>query len=145
MVQVANDSLELADDFRRVLLRLARLVRRESFDLGITAGQVSLLSTIKDHPGITGRELADEERISAPGISAHLERLELAGLIVRTRATDRRRVGIVVSAEGERLLRSVRKKRTAWLAERIEGLSPSDRAAIETAVSAFERLLEDAG
>ena len=50
-----------------MLLRLARLVRRESHALGVTAGQVALLAAIDDHPGITARELAERERISAPG------------------------------------------------------------------------------
>src|SRR5579863_6921453 len=102
MVQVLNDSLVLANELRPVLLRLSRLVRRESHALGVTAGQVSVLSTIQDRPGITGSALADEERISPPGMSAQLERLEQAGLIVRIRASDRRRVGVTLSPEGAR-------------------------------------------
>ncbi|HUY70711.1 MAG TPA: MarR family transcriptional regulator [Gaiellaceae bacterium] len=141
MVQVLNDPLVLANELRPVLLRLSRLVRRESHALGVTAGQVSVLSTIQDHPGITGRELADEERISAPGISAHLERLETAGLIVRTRGSDRRRVGVSLSLGGEQVLRSVRKKRTAWLAARLEELSDEERAAIDAAIAPLGRLL----
>ena len=142
MVQVLNDSLVLANELRPVLLRLSRLVRRESHALGVTAGQVSVLSTIQDQPGITGRALADEELISPPGMSAHLERLETAGLIVRTRGSDRRCVGISLLPEGARVLRSVRKKRTAWLAARLEELSDDERAAIDAAIAPLGRLLE---
>jgi DNA-binding MarR family transcriptional regulator len=141
MVQVLNDSLSLATELRPVLLRLARLVRRESAELGVTAGQASMLSAIDARPGITGRELADFERISAPGMSAHLDRLEAAGLIVRTRGSDRRRVGITLSPEGARVLRSVRRMRTAWLAARLEGLSEADREAIEAAIAPLARLV----
>jgi DNA-binding MarR family transcriptional regulator len=144
MVQVVNDSLELANELRPVLLRLARLIRRESHELGVTAGQVSLLAAIDDQPGITGRELADHERMTPPGMSAALDRLEAADLIVRTRAADRRRVGISLSSEGVRVLRSVRKRRTAWLAERLEGLSERERAAIEEAIEPLSRVLEEA-
>ncbi len=144
MVQLVNDSLELANELRPVLLRLARLVRRESHALGVTAGQISLLAAVGDQPGITGRELADRERMTPPGMSAALDRLEAADLIVRTRATDRRRVGISLSPEGARVLRSVRKKRTAWLAERLEGLSEDERAAIDAAIEPLARLLERA-
>jgi DNA-binding MarR family transcriptional regulator len=144
MIQSVNDSLELANELRPVLLRLARLVRRESHALGVTAGQVSLLAVIEEWPGITGRELADREGMTPPGVSAALDRLEVAGLIVRTRAVDRRRVGTSLSPEGERVLRSVRKKRTAWLAERLEGLSESERAAVEAAIEPLSRLLEKA-
>ena len=143
MVRVLNDSLALANDLRPVLLRLARRVRRESHALGVTAGQVTLLAVIEDNPGTTGRELADREGVSAPGMSASLDRLEVAGLIVRTRGVDRRRVGITVSSEGARVLRSVRKKRAAWLAERLDRLSEDERTAIEAAIAPLARLLDD--
>jgi len=143
MIQVVNDSLAVANELRPVLLRLARRVRRESHALGVTAGQVTLLAVIEDNPGITGRELADREGVSPPGMSASLDRLEVAGLIVRTRGVDRRRVGITVSAEGARVLRSVRKKRTAWLAERLDRLSGGERAAVEAAIGPLARLLEE--
>jgi hypothetical protein len=37
----------------------------------------------------------------------------------------------------------VRRRRTAWLAERLEGLSVSELAAIDRAVEALSRLVED--
>ena len=123
MVHVLNDSLSLANELRPVLLRLSRLVRRETHELGVTAGQVSLLAAIEDTPGINGRELAERERISAPGMSAHLDRLEAAGLIVRTRAPTAGGSASRSRPEGARVLHTVRKQRTAWLAERLEGSS----------------------
>jgi len=143
MVQVVNDSLSLANELRPVLLRLARRVRRESHELGVTAGQATLLSVIGDQPGITGRELAEHEGVTAPGMSASLDRLEAAGLIVRTRAADRRRVEVTLSPEGSRVLRSVRRKRTVWLAERLEELSDEEREAIDAAIEPLARLLEE--
>ncbi len=143
MVRVVNDSLGLANELRPVLLRLARRVRRESHALGVTAGQATLLAVIGDHPGITGGELAEREGVSAPGMSASLDRLEAAGLIVRARAADRRRVEVTLSAEGSRVLRSVRRKRTVWLAERLEKLSDEEREAVEAAIGPLARLLEE--
>ena len=143
MVQVLNDSTVVANELRPVLLRLARLVRRESQAFGVTVGQATLLSTIGDRPGITGRELADAERISAPGMSAHLDRLEAAGLIVRTRGADRRRVGLTLSPAGRRVLRAIRAQRNAWLAERLALLGDEERAAIEAAIAPLARLLEE--
>jgi DNA-binding MarR family transcriptional regulator len=146
MVQTLNDSLALANELRPVLLRLARLVRREGHALGVTAGQISLLAAIEQHPGITARELADREQISAPGMSAHLARLEEAGLIERNRAADRRRVGLSLGPEGARVLRSVRKRRTVWLADRLAHLAPEDQAAIAAAIGPLECLVgRDAG
>ncbi len=125
-----------------MLLRLARLVRRESHAFGVTAGQISLLAAIEVQPGISARELADRERISAPGMSAHLDRLEVAGLIVRTRGEDRRRVGVSLSPAGSRVVDEVRRQRTVWLAERLEQLPQEERAAIEAAIGALARLAE---
>ena len=142
MIRQVNDSLTIANELRPVLLRLARHLRREIHSLGVTGGQVSLLVAIKQSPGITARELADRERISAPGMSGHLVRLEAADLIRRERASDRRRIGLFVTEEGERVLRSVKKRRTAWLAGRLEKLSPTERAAVEAALPALEKLLD---
>jgi DNA-binding MarR family transcriptional regulator len=142
MIRVINDPMTIAGRLRPVLLRLARELRREIHSLGVTGGQVSLLAQIAANPLITASELAKRERISAPGMSGHLGRLESAGLIERTRASDRRQIGLTVTAEGERVLRSVRKRRTAWLVEHLNGLTDEERDRIEAAIEPLERLLE---
>jgi DNA-binding MarR family transcriptional regulator len=143
MVRVVNDPMTVANRLRPVVLRLARELRREIHSLGVSGGQVSLLISIKKHPGITATELAERERVSAPGMSGHLVRLEGARLIERTRAEDRRRIGLFITEEGDKVLRSVRKKRTAWLAERLERLEPEEREGIERSIDALEKLLGD--
>ena len=137
-----NDPVAIANHLRPVLLRLARELRRESHSLGVTGGQVSLLAAIKNEPGITASGLAERERVSAPGMSGHLVRLESAGLVERRRAADRRRIELYLTAEGERVLKSVRKRRTAWLAERLGRLEPRERERIEGSIDALERLLD---
>ena len=134
MVQDPADTVALANRLRPALLRLARELRREVHSLGVTGGQVSLLAQISMSPDITASELAERERISAPGMSGHLGRLEAANLIERARASDRRRIGLRITDEGERVLRSVRKRRTAWLVEHLNGLSEEDRDRIEAAL-----------
>lgn len=142
MVQEGSDTVAIANRLRPALLRLARELRREIHSLGVTGGQVSLLAQISASPDITASELAERERISAPGMSGHLGRLEAANLIERARATDRRRIGLRITDEGERVLRSVRKRRTAWLAEHLNGLTDDERDRIEAAIEPLERLLE---
>jgi DNA-binding MarR family transcriptional regulator len=142
MVRVVNDPVTTANRLRPVLLRLARELRREIHSLGVTGGQVSLLASIKHNPGITASELADRERVSAPGMSGHLVRLEAAKLIERTRAQDRRRIGLFLTAEGDKVLKSVRNRRTAWLAGRLERLEPEEREQVERSIDALEKLLD---
>jgi DNA-binding MarR family transcriptional regulator len=132
----------LADQLRPVLLRLSRELRREAQSLGVTGGQVALLILIKRNPGITASELAERERMSAPGMSGHIARLESAKLIERTRAEDRRRIGLTLTPAGDRILTSVRKRRTVWLAGHLKGLSAAERKAIARALPALEKLLD---
>jgi DNA-binding MarR family transcriptional regulator len=127
-------------------VRLARELRKETEQLGITARQATFLWLVKRSPGLSLAELAAEEGISPPAMSGHVDRLERVGLLERVRESDdRRRVGLRLTDEGERLLRSVRARRTTWLAGRLRALDPNDLEAIEAAVPALMRLLvEDA-
>lgn len=139
---VIADPLTVANQLRPVLLRLSRELRRETEQLGITSRQVTLLWLIRGNPGMSLRELAAEERISAPALSGYVDRLEKAGLLERVRdETDRRRVGLALTDEGERLLKRVRARRTTWLAERLRGLDDDELAAIEAAIEPLGRLL----
>jgi DNA-binding MarR family transcriptional regulator len=143
MISATTDSgLALANELRPVLLRVARELRKETEQFGVTSRQVTLLWLVKRRPGLTLRALAEEEAISAPALSGHVDRLERAGLLRRVRSeVDRRRVGLELTPEGERLLRSVRERRTAWLAERLSALDPAARRAIEAAVEPLRELL----
>jgi DNA-binding MarR family transcriptional regulator len=134
----------VASDLRPVLLRLARELRKETEQLGITARQVTLLWLVKRSPGLSLAELAAEEGISPPALSGNVDRLERAGLLQRVRSQDdRRRVGLELTEAGAKLLRRVRARRTTWLAQRMRGLEPSELEAIETAIPALVRLLGD--
>jgi DNA-binding MarR family transcriptional regulator len=138
------DSLELANGLRPLLLQLNRHLRRELSGLGITAGQAALLHVIRSNPGIGVRALADHEGVSAPAMSGYIDRLEGAGLVARVRSdADRRRVGLRVTGEGVRVLRSARSRRTAWLAQRLRRLSDAERTAIQAALEPLTLLLAE--
>ena len=134
----------VAADLRPVVLRLARGLRKETEQVGITARQATLLWLIRRSPGLSLAELAAEEDISPPALSGHVDRLEAAGLVERIRSgKDRRRVGLRLTESGSQLLRRVRARRTTWLAERMGSLTPEELEAIETALPALHRLLGD--
>lgn len=142
-VGVTADVLAVADRLRPVLLRINRRMRSQLDPLGISTTQVSVLAMIRDRPGIGVGELASAERMSSPSMSVHIDRLEAAGYVTRTRGEDdRRRVGLNLSAEGARVLRLVRSRRTAWLAEHLATLDPAAVAAIEAALPALGRLVD---
>lgn len=136
---------DVANELRPVLLRLARELRKETEEVGITARQATLLWLVKRSPGLSLAELAAEEGISPPAMSGHVDRLERAGLLERVRSTeDRRRVGLDLTDDGRRLLRSIRARRTTWLTQRLRELDPRELDRIEAAVPALQRLLGEA-
>src|SRR6266545_6921266 len=138
------DATALANRLRPVLLKLNRELRHEIHSLGVTGGQVALLVQIKYHPGIGMRELAALERISVPGMSKFVTRLEEAGLVQRAPVEgDQRRVGLTLTAAGQKVLRSVKSKRTAWLADRLRQLDPDELEAIDAAIEPLAHLLEE--
>jgi DNA-binding MarR family transcriptional regulator len=140
---VLSDPLAVANRLRPALLRLNRELRRESASLGVTGGQATLLHLISRSPGVGVRSLAATEGISAAGMSGHVDRLEAAGLVRRVPSTnDRRRVGLELTEEGVRMLRAVRRRRTAWLAQRLGHLDPGELEALENAIGPLMRLLE---
>src|SRR4249920_1219639 len=142
--EVMLNSDIVAAKLRPVLLRLARELRKETEQLGITARQATLLWLVKRRPGLSLAELAAEEGISPPALSGHVDRLERAGLIERVRSSeDRRRVGLRLTDDGARLLRRVRARRTTWLADRLGSLEATELEAIESAIPALASLVGD--
>jgi DNA-binding MarR family transcriptional regulator len=142
-MSVSVDSVELANRLRPVLLQLSRHLRREAHAEGITGGQASVLAQIRHHPQLGLRDLAAREGVSAPAMTRYLDRMERAGLVVRTRSPeDARRIRLALTPKGVRALRSIRRRRTAWLAERLQGLSPAELASVDAAVESLARLVQ---
>src|SRR5690242_13362078 len=138
----AVDAMAVADRLRPTLLRLGRELRREKIG-GVSPHQVSLLVSIKYAPGVTVGELAADERVSTAAMSKRISRLERDGLVARTPSeADRRCVGLTLTEEGQRTLRRVRSRRTAWLASRLGALSPAELAAVGAAAGPLARLVE---
>jgi DNA-binding MarR family transcriptional regulator len=132
----------VANDLRPVLLKLARRLRREVHELGVTGGQATVLALIEANHGIGVGRLAELEGVSPPRMSKVVQELQAGGLVVGERGTDRRRVGLEVTPLARDVLASVRNRRTAWLAERLENLAPDELAELESAIPLLEKLLE---
>lgn len=126
-----------------MLLQLARELRREVHPLGVTGGQVSLLVAIRQAPGTGVRDLAAREGVSPAAMSRQVSRLVASGLVRRVEGPggDRRRVGLELTDEADRVLRLVRSRRTAWLTARLAELDDEQLAAIEDALQPLATLL----
>lgn len=135
---------DIANRLRPVLVQLNRQLRRETHALGMSSSQVTILSIIRNHPGIGVNELAVREGMAAPSMSGHVDRLEAGGFVERLRAEsgDRRRVGLTVTRAGACVLDDVRRRRTAWLSQRLSHLEPAELRRIDAAIEALARLVE---
>lgn len=141
-------AVAIADLLRPAILRLNRDLRREIRSAaGLSPFQTLILATIELEPGIGVNELAARERIRPPSMSAHVKALEQAGFVERVADahTDRRRVGLRITPEGERVRDEVKRVRTEWLAGRIDLLSVEERKNILRAIEPLNKLSEPAG
>ncbi len=143
-VKEVNDHVDVANRLRPVLLKLGRELRREAHPLGVTGGQVTLLIQIWKRPSIGVGDLAAREGVSPAAVSSAVAKLEKAGFVRRIPdEADRRRQGLVVTDEGDKLLRSVKRRRTAWLSERLKTLSPKELEAVDAAIEALSLLVRE--
>jgi DNA-binding MarR family transcriptional regulator len=137
-------STEVARRLRPVLLKLSRELQRETTAFGVTGYQAALLNMIRKSPGAGVGELAARERIAPASMSVSVARLEKAGLVRRTAdPLDRRRQALWVTEEGDRILRTVRTRRTAWLAARLNRLPAEKRRAVYDAIEPLADLLQE--
>ena len=134
---------DLAHRLRPVIARLARRMRQQAGgDLSPTQG--AALNTVACHGPLTPSELAAREKIQRPTATRVLARLEEAGLIQRTAdPADRRSSLVSTTPAGVDLLASVRDRKDAYLAQRLDRLSPEDLAALDRAAGILERVLEE--
>jgi DNA-binding MarR family transcriptional regulator len=139
----ALDALAVANRLRPALLRIHRYLRGEAHELGVTSTQASLLGAIQRAGSIGLGELAAQEHMSAPTLVGHIDKLQALGLLERSRSdpNDRRRVALHLTPAGEGVLKMLRERRTAWLAARLEALSPEALAAVEAAIEPLSQLV----
>jgi DNA-binding MarR family transcriptional regulator len=116
-----NKNLEFVSDLRTVVGRLIKKLRKES----ATGQQLSLterstLSLLYQHKAMLPSGLAAMEKITNQSMSTILNHLLELGYIIRTASkTDKRKVHISLTIDGERVLLKMRNERDQWLAKAI--------------------------
>lgn len=136
----APATLELAAELRAALMRTSRILRTEASSDVVSPSQNTVLALLSKRGPLTMRQLADIERVQAPTMTRTVNHLCERGLVTRAdHPTDGRQVVINLTDEGRTVLEDSRRLRAAWLAGRLEGLPPTDRAALHRAA---ELLLE---
>ena len=122
-------------------MRLARRLRNEREDTSLTLNQLSAMGTLARLGPLTLGELAAAERIQPPSMTRTVSALEARGLVIREPdAGDRRLVIVRLSDAGSQLLAADRRRRDAWLNQRLRELTADEREALRRAVTVLEKL-----
>jgi len=134
---------ELADRLRLTVTRTARRLRQQG-DPALSPTLAAALSTIERSGPLAPSELARIERVQRPTVTRVVARLCDAGLVERLPDDrDRRAALLEVTREGRRVLRALRRRKTAYLAERLELLEPEERELLARAGDLLERVLDE--
>lgn len=132
---------ELASIMRVSVMRLSRRLRAERSDAVLTLTQIATLGTLDRHGPLTPRELAEHEKVQPPSMTRVLAHLEELGLIDRTpHESDGRQHLVSLTGSAQSLLKEDRRRREAWLAQRLAELTSSERDLLRAAAPLLERL-----
>jgi DNA-binding MarR family transcriptional regulator len=140
---IAVEPAEVAARLRLSATRLARQLRQQA-DAGLTPSQLSALAVIHNHGPLTLGELAERERVAPPSVTKIVAKLETDGYVTRAPdATDRRVTNVATTPAGEALLDESRRRKTAWLTTRVEGLTPDQQTRLAAALDVLDQITTD--
>ena len=141
-LETTSTGAELAPRLRLAVMRLARILRQHGQE-GISASQLSALVTIERLDAVTLGELASVEKVQPPTMTRIVDSLEDQGFVKReTDEQDRRICRVRATPAGRKLLERSRRRKTAYLAERLRDMSDEEIDALARAAALLERMVE---
>jgi DNA-binding MarR family transcriptional regulator len=140
--KVARTDSGLASALRISVARLSRRLRNERGPGNeLSVGQLSVLGALVRNGESSVGELAVHERVQPPSMTRIVNVLAEGGYVVRRKhATDGRQVVVALAPKGEQTLAADRRRRDAWLAQRLRELTPEERTLLRQAAPILERL-----
>lgn len=140
--KMARTDAGLAAALRVSVARLVRRLRSERDpDNELSIGQLMVLGALFRTGGCSIGELAAIERVQPPSMTRTVNCLEELGYVVRRpHETDGRQVVVELSERGRATLDADRRRRDAWLSQRLRELTPDERAVLRQAAPILERL-----
>ena len=124
---VSPELLETADKLHSAAIHLLRRLRVRDRESGIGPAQLSALSVLVFGGPRSLGELADAEQVRPPTMSRIVSGLTAAGLVKREGTEDGRRVRLVATAKGTKILWEGRNRRVESLANALAALGETER------------------
>lgn len=132
--------------FRSQMRGLQRRLRHERRPVpGLSGTELRVLAAIdRLSPGAQPGQVADELRMTTSNVASALRELDEAGLVRRERdRADGRRVQLVVTTAGEKIVATVRAERDSWLGRAVdELLDEKEQRLLTRAGKLMQRLAE---
>jgi MarR family transcriptional regulator, 2-MHQ and catechol-resistance regulon repressor len=96
------------DALTNLMMQVHRIVRQRNAatmrGVGVSILQLHGLLVMREHPGMTMKELAAQLSVSSPSATVFVARLEEQGLVLRTHdQANRKIVRVTLTPEGQRL------------------------------------------
>lgn len=136
---VDTEVADLATSLERLLVWMRRAVPYGDWNV-VAVSTLDVLDRLGPHR-IT--DLTARERITQPGMTGLVARLEGAGLVVRQPdPTDGRATLVSVTAAGRDFMRDLHRRRAEVLAAQVDSLPEAERRALLRAAPALARLAD---
>jgi DNA-binding MarR family transcriptional regulator len=145
-LQQQRSDTGLATALRISVSRLARRLRVERpmpelAEPALSDTQLAALATLERHGAMSPGDLAEHEKVQPPSMTRVIAALVDWELVTRApHPTDRRQVILTVTPAGRSLVQKVRRRKEAWLAQRLAELSPQEWATLRAAAPILEKL-----
>lgn len=141
MPEMSEADQAAVNQLRSATMRLARRLRHQRVEESLSTTEMGVLGTLARCGKATPGELARREHVQPPSMTRIIAMLEEKGLVRREPHPDDRRQVVVSSTEqAEAILNESRRRRNAWLAELVEGLTEEEWAVIREAAPVLYKL-----
>jgi DNA-binding MarR family transcriptional regulator len=141
---VETPSRTLSTELRAATMRLSRRLRREKADDELSDAQAGVLGMLLRTGAMTPVALSASEHVTPPSMNRTLNALEQAGYVVRARSDDDRRLVLVTLTDaGRQVVLETRRRRDAWLDQRLASLSDEELDLLERAAVVIRRMVDE--
>jgi DNA-binding MarR family transcriptional regulator len=142
VAKLARTDAGLASALRVSVMRLSRRLRNERDETQeLTANQLAVLGNLSRQGAMTVGELAAAEKVQPPSMTRTVTCLVDMGLVRRDpHPTDGRQVLVALTARAVDVIAESRRRKDAWLNQRLRELTPAERRILRDAAPIIERI-----
>lgn len=134
----------LASELRTAVMRLRRRLAHERHpDNPLSLGAMAVLAQLARQGELSIGELARSEKVQPPSMTRTVNCLQADEYVARRpHESDGRQVMVALTDRGRETLQADRRRRDAWLAQKLTDLTAAEREALRAAAPILDRLAQ---